>query len=287
MTHLPNIARLTERLCVSPHIHSSAHDRDDVVKHKTINGTAPSAFIGLPISALKWGEVTSIAQEFSRFKNVGSSSEHHVSILGPSFKTCSGHFCASFRRLFEYSLLGAGIFWGIGTYAFADTNSRSFVVSLSPERVMFTHNSFASAFSRGASDALCSKQIGGIPVFKGSANYARNFPALSFWSAFSSHDVIANYGVNSKNNSTISVDGGGVNFEPIRACNPQGLGARQVQRLDGEDNNNLSTSAPRESDDIVWTAWRHAEVGHKQASDNTLDEVINISPNSPLSAAQF
>ena len=53
-------------------------------------------------------------------------------------------------------------------------------------------------------------------------------------------------------------------------------GAKKVQRLGGEDNNNPPTSARRESDDIVWTAWQHAEVGHKQSDDNIIGNVRHI-----------
>ena len=54
-------------------------------------------------------------------------------------------------------------------------------------------------------------------------------------------------------------------------------GAMKVQRLGGEDNNNPPTSAQRESDEIVWAAWQHAEVSHKQAHDNN-PIIYDISP---------
>lgn len=54
-------------------------------------------------------------------------------------------------------------------------------------------------------------------------------------------------------------------------------GAAQVQRLGGEDNNNPPTSARRESDEIVWTAWQHAEADHKQVCDNK-SVIYSISP---------
>ena len=83
----------------------------------------------------------------------------------------------------------------------------------------------------------------------------------------------------------------GVNTEPSRACSnltvvrgAEGVTTRQC------GNNNLPTSAQRESEDIVWTARQHAEAVHKQFRGNTIDsgyQVLNIAPSQTFTAAEY
>jgi hypothetical protein len=47
------------------------------------------------------------------------------------------------------------------------------------------------------------------------------------------------------------------------------------------------STIPAKADDIVWTSWRHEEVGHKQSYDNILDDILNISPSDVFTAAQY
>ena len=79
-----------------------------------------------------------------------------------------------------------------------------------------------------------------------------------------------------------------VNIEPIHARKAQAPGVWQVQRLGLDDKNKRPTSAPHESEEIVWSAWRHAGAEDKEPWTKTINvEQINISPDSPISAAQY
>lgn len=87
--------------------------------------------------------------------------------------------------------------------------------------------------------------------------------------------------------SSIGVELTGRNPEPSRACNGSNA-ARGAEGVTTRAKGNCgSTSARPERDDIVWTAWRHAEVGHKQAGDNSFDEQLDITPQSVITAAQY
>lgn len=97
-------------------------------------------------------------------------------------------------------------------------------------------------------------------------------PFLGNW-----YDLIGNNGVNSMKHFGILLDiGPEVNIEPIRVCKAQAPGTRQVQRLGIDDKNKMPTSAPHESEDIVWTARRLAEAVYKQFRDNiTMSSLIS------------
>jgi len=63
-------------------------------------------------------------------------------------------------------------------------------------------------------------------------------------------------------------------------------GVRKVQRLGVDDKNTTPTSARRESDDIVCSAWKHVEAGHKQASDNNRT-IYQIAPVDTLFSSKI
>jgi hypothetical protein len=49
----------------------------------------------------------------------------------------------------------------------------------------------------------------------------------------------------------------------------------------------MPTNARPEREEIVWTAWRHAEARHKQARANKIDEQVNISPSDVFTGAEY
>lgn len=284
MRHFPQIARATKGLAILTPIPAAAADCNNVVENEIGSAIAPFAFSIFPISSLSWRKILTIPSRLARefCFQVRVACQHFVSIFSPHLFTSGLNFRSCFRRMFK-ALGWAGLLWGISSAAFANTNSRSLVVSLAPERISFTHEFLLFTVGVSAGDALIStSEISSLFVNLGAADTARD--ALSSFIVWHGN---AYNGVNSRNNSSVSYRGIGVNLEPIQARKPQGPGAWQVQRLGGEDNNNPPTSAPRESDDIVWAAWRHADAGHKQARDNIIDEVLDISPSDVFTAAEY
>ena len=284
MSHLPQIARLAKSLGVIYQVPASAHDGDDVIEDKFALAVAPRARIFFPRLALIRSEVFSVSRSLCAevaFK-MRQAFEHLVPVLKPSLLKCGGYLGSGFRCVFVS-------FWAfvfMSGPAFAGYTKAFFsglVVYLPPERVVLAHEGFAQTLRVSAHHAFMRpSQVMAGTVMQGAADATRNHS-----SGFSHRHVNTDNGVNSKNNSNVTVESIGVNFEPIRTRSPQGSGVRQVQRLGGEDNDNPPTSAPLERDDIVWAAWRHADASHKQSRANTTDDILNTTPNSPITAAQF
>lgn len=87
--------------------------------------------------------------------------------------------------------------------------------------------------------------------------------------------------------SSLSVERAGHNPEPSWVCNDRVI-ARDLEGVTTRAKGNCgSTSARPERDDIVWTAWRHAEAGDKHARDNIFDDQLDITPQSVITAAQY
>jgi hypothetical protein len=157
-------------------------------------------------------------------------------------------------------------------------------VILSPKWVVAASSVCAFALGITAGNALGSPNVSSATIAQVAANHAGDrLAGLYIW-----HGFQVNNWVNSGKHPTLPVEGIGVNPEPSRACNDSNV-ARGAEgattRVCG--NNTDPTSAQRESDDIVWTAWQHAEAVHKQFRDNTIDEVLNIQPSDVFTAAEF
>lgn len=288
MNHLPEIAGLTERLSVRPLICASGHNRNDMVKVQIFGRSAPSAFVRSPFSALSFGErfaVTGLIGNAHFLSNCrfGHASHHLVAINSPTLFKGGLNFGAGFRRMLV-ALWGTSVSDGARLFDLAQKFSGFFRMMLSPKGIAGTRHAFAQAFF-GAGLAYVASYIGGSPIDLISANYAWMIAACSSVDHGTSSLTGLIRGTTHK--PTICNSGLSVNPEPIRVCSPEGV--RDVAGVEtrGCGNNNPPTNAQPEREEIVRTAWRHAEVGHKQANDNKLFDTLNINASDVLTSAQY
>ena len=212
-------------------------------------------------------------------------SNHCITINAPTLFGSSRHFGFLFGRLrpaFRWAAFSARLRSGFNRgvdlcFGFSG-------VLLAPKTVICTTAVFCFALGLTAGHAAPARYIGCSPIPFGAANDTRDKAT----GLYIGHGFQVLNWVNSWNNTVLLVERNGVNHEPSRACNNLRI-ARGAEGATtrGCGNNNPPTSAQPERDDIVWTAWRHAEVGHKQAGDNKIDDVLNITPSDVFTAAQY
>jgi hypothetical protein len=285
LPHLPHIARLTKRLRVPALVSSAAHDGDDVVKHELMGAAAPLAGFGLPLSALKRSEVSAVSQEFSCpfLTKMGASRKHHVAVLSPSAPVRFGDLSQSFRRVLVALGWAGSLLCGSSAFGFSDALNGRLIVGAPPERIVFPHPGFASAFGCSTGHALGASQVSGVPVDHGAADHARHFAASAFGAGFLAQNGISHNGVKSVKTPLCHVN-------VIRAI-PSQATQECVEGVTTRAWSPDRTVKPhertaRKGRDSLSYAVTHRS-GDKEPRDNTSDEVINITPNSPISAAQF
>lgn len=257
-----------------------------MVENKLLGRGAPLALRALPKLALNFGEVSAVAQLFSGFRLSLQKGQHLISVDKPSLLERRCHPGSHLWRVLE-------AFRGSGSLAVRScTMSRldSFDgfrrVRFSPKWIIRTAHAGAFAFTLSAGFADAASNVGGSSVEIFATDHALAYlSGADVW-----HKLQQLNRVNSWEHSKVSVEDIGVNHEPSRACS----NLRIVRGAEGATtracgNNTGLTSARRHGfgDDIVWTAWQHAEAVHKQIRDNTIDEVLNIQPSDVFTAAEF
>lgn len=266
---------------------SAIHARDNVVEVEAFGATAPDALLSGPFAPLQWGKFLSVSPLFRflvevMFNASRKPCDHGVSIIGPADQHRGAHFLSGFWGLFP-AFLGSSSFGRIkGSTSLNSLNSFG-GMRLSPKRIVraASGSAFAICLTAGFANAAPDQRSGSVEHFP--ANHAGHLLAgLDI-----GHGTKVNNGVNSGNNCTVQFKGYAVNPEPSRACN----GIYAARGTEGvttrAKGNGGSTSAPRESDDIVWASWRHEEAVHKQFRDNKSDDILNISPSDVFTAAQY
>lgn len=280
MRHLPNIARLAKRLRVPALVLASAQDRNDVVKDEFLVSAAPSTSRVLPVSTLSISEVSAVSEKFSWNEFLGlSRGEHFVSVKNPSKFVRFSNLRKSLRCVsiaFGWASLSFG--W-VCSPALANSDPGRFVMDLSPKGIVFAHHGFANAFPVLTGHALVfTKQVVGASVMQGAAHAARDHLTSSLvWHGNS-------------DNGVKSVETPLYAFERVRAIPSQAaqecVEGVTTRAWSPERTVKPHERATRKGRDSLGYAVTHRSVD-KEPCDNSTDEVINISPNSPLSAAQF
>lgn len=279
MRHLPNIARLTKRLGVLPFVSAAAHNGNDVVKDKFFYRPAPCTSRVFPVASLGNRKVTAISQEFSRFEWMSKGRNHFVPVLGPTSFECFRDFCTSFRRVFV-AFGWACLFtaWS-SSYGVAHPFPSFLGMGATPKGIIFAHHGFADAFPVLTGHAsVFPQQVVFASVMQRSANAARDHLSGSLvWHG-------------NTYNGVKSVETPVYAFGRIGAIPSQAM----QECIEGVTTRAWSperTVKPHERparkgrDSLSYTeTYRNAD---KEPRDNNTDEVLNINPNSPISAAQF
>lgn len=285
MNHLPHIARLAKSLRVLAQVPAAAHDWNDVIENKIIFVAAPRTGFCFPIASLSGRKVFSVAGTFSAewFFKMREIGKHLVSIKKPSLLKSGGYFFSRFRRV-SIALGWAGsLFIGIGSSAFANSGESCFVVGSTPKRIVFTQDSFATAFRCGARYSFGSEQICGVTIFKDAADNARDFASPALRPRFFAWNGIGHNGVKSVEPPLYDI----TRIRAIPSQAAQECAEGVTTRAWSPDRTvKPHERATRKGRDSLGYAVTHRSAD-KEPHDNNSDEVLNISPNSPISAAQF
>lgn len=281
MAHLPHIARLAKSLRVLAQISAAAHNWNDVVENKYVFASTPNAGNGFPFSTLERGEVFSVSRSFSSecFDQMSASSKHHVSILKPSFLGCCAHQGASFKSVFVAFGWASFLFSGISAFALAYPSEGFCAMASTPKWVVFSHHGFADAVPVLTGHApMFAQQVISTPVMQDSADATRDH-----LSCFLSRHGNSDNGVKSVETPLYA-------FERVRAIPSQAM-QECIEGLTTRAWSPERTVKPHERTTrkgrfSLSYAGMHRSAG-KELRDNTTDEIINISPNSPISAASF
>ena len=279
MRHFPNIARLAKRLGVSTFIFASAHDGNDVIENQLLGCSAPNAGRFLPCLALKRCEVSPVSQQFSWGRWAGNGGQHFVSIFRPSSFQSRSDFGAGFRRMFIAFGWATLSFVGVSYESFAYSGESLIVVSFPPKGIVSAHHGFADAFPVFTSHTLMfSEQIVSAPIVKRSANAAGNHSAC-FLSGHGNSDN----GVKSVDTPLYAL--GRMRAIPSQARQEwrEGVTTRAWSPERTVKPHERTTRKGRDSLSLSGMAGN----ADKEPRDNKTDEVLNITPNSPISAAQF
>lgn len=287
--HFPKIAGLAKRLGVNALVRSACGNGENVVEDKVFGRLAPCARGFFPLPSLEAGKVLAMTALLCGLPPVvvGSSWElfnHGVSIFGPSFPHNLGMFGSTFgaHGLLLHALESVT---AKSEYFFAHLGLGFLAMLTVPKRVSFPRHVFGMAILSSAGSTLAKLIVGRFPVISGSAKHAIDVSSGSL----SNHIDLLNNRVNSGKHSIVTLENGGVNPEPSRACKAKALGVRKVQRLGGEE----TITRPRapdtdvNGDDIVWTIRRLIEAVHKQFRDNIIDDFLKNTPIELLNDARW
>ncbi len=260
---LKKVATTTESLSVGLIISPTIKNWDDMIQLKILSCSAIRAFHSLPFFSLKGSEVKSVPAELWFFvqKMVLASwkrCDHFISMQFPKFFGCDRNSDLSFFRMFvsKTKMIAKILTFSRFRKKFFGCLS---MMSIPPGRV-FSSEVFSLTFKRACLTALIGCNLGWTSGELFAADLTHKFHI------FTSYGLRANW-VNSGNNLCYqSLASKSILSQALTET------SLKVQRLGTDPNhgNNVPKKTQPERDDIVRTAWRHAEASHKQTRVNKL-----------------
>ena len=261
MLQFPHIAGLAEGLSVCALIQPTAHNWDNVVKHKFVSCITPKAFAVSPVFTLPPSKAVSVPLLITWLLWMVELSQHFVAVVLPSVPKGLAHLCLSFRgMLVAFGRPRLGFVWS-GPFTGGNECFNFLSVVSAPKGVIgpLHGNTDALTIATGFSyptGYLRSAPIKDFTAHGTSELLACASPRTDSWQYFFWHWLPCDNRVNSVKHPTVPLTGSVVNTEPSRACKdvivPRGTEGVTTRSC---GNNNGPTSARPEREDIVWAAW--------------------------------